>query len=217
MVNTVSESMRGAEEAYSGWESPGNPKDVVDRAPSHTSLGVCTDGILGRRDVPCPHALRLVSLVMFLCTERPVKKRWGQVVAGRCLRFTLRNRACMVSLDHIWRWICCGSRRSGLPCSVAAELWSVLALLPLSFTNLRPVVDGQAACSDASKNGGAVCVSRQLSSIGLRHIAAQTRPMPHVAAKTFGLLSLFDGVGEARQAWSLLGLEVAAYFSVELD
>ena len=101
LINTVAPSMSGAERCYAVWNSPGSPEDAVDRQLEAQSLGVRTDGTVGRRDVPAEYFPPLISLIFHMVTSERVRKRDLQVTCGRLLRCVLRNRATSICLDQV--------------------------------------------------------------------------------------------------------------------
>ena len=217
VLGTSSPFMESAKKAYVVWNSPGSPEDSVDRAAVCKLLGVVNDGVLGKRLVPTECHGRLVSVLLYLIASQKVAKREIQVAAGRILRFVLRNRATMVSLDNTWRWISLWRGRAPLPAGVVAEFLSAMCLLPLCVTDLRRTVSSHPACTDASYGGGGACVGSRLTCSGVRRARRLRSPAEQRSGSEFGIISLFDGVGGARRACELLDTPVGMFVSVELE
>ena len=217
LAGSTSPFMEKAEEAYLFWNSPGSPEDAVDRAQVFKLLGVVNDGVAGKRMVPTECFGRLVSLLLYLMTSPRVSKRDLQVGAGRSLRFILRNRATMISLDNTWRWIASWQGRRPVPAEVASEFLSVMCLLPLCVTDLRRSVSGVPAATDASYGGGGACIGTRLTASGMRRSRRLRSPVEQVSGTELGIFSLFDGIGGARRACELLDMPVGMFVSVEIE
>ena len=215
LLGTEAEVLTVADRAYAVWHSPESPEDRVDRALVMRTLGVVNDGDAGRRDVPPECFEKLMSLVLFLLGSNRVTKRDMQIVAGRSLRYVMRNRSCAVNMDHIWRAIAHWTSPKPIPPEVVTELLGVLCLAPLGYTDLRLKVAKYPSCSDASYSGGACCVATQLTAKGKRRAQGVRTPCELWSATELALVSLFDGVGGARRSWELLNLPVSVFIAVE--
>ena len=217
LVGSTSSVVAETEKCYAVWNSPGSSEDHHDCTPSMQTLGVVNDGIAGRRDVPPECYGKIVSLVRYAVTHDRRSKRDMQVIAGRLLRFILRNRATAVSLDDVWRSIARWRGRHSMGRKVTVELLSALCLLPLCYIDLRLQVCSLPSCTDASYKGGGSCVGVALTPRGRRKARRLKEPQEHVAASELGLLSLFCGIGGLGRAFELLEVPVAAFISVELE
>ena len=215
LLGSEAEGMTAADRCYKVWNSPESPEDRVDRALVARTLGVVNDGLAGRRDVPPDCFPKLASLIFYLLGAEKVRKRDLQIVAGRSLRFVMRNRACAVALDGIWRAIAHWERPQPLTLEVAVELLQVLCLAPLGYTDMRLRVDPWPSCSDASYHGGACCISTSLTQKGKRRAQAVRVPAELVSSSEFALVSLFDGIGGARRSMEMLRLPVGVFIAVE--
>lgn len=132
------------------------------------------------------------------------------------------RRPLLSSLNQIWRMIAAlGSKPEGhrvfLRREVALELVRFLCLTPLAFMNIRAPFDKRVSVSDASLQGGGVCVSRGLSSYGVLAASSTVRGDVVEPQDIDQVLSigLFDGIDALRVALDTLGVPVAGHISVE--
>ena len=97
----------------------------------------------------------------------------------------------------------------------AEELLGLLLVLPLVYFDFRAGVSPVVSCSDASEQGGGVCVARALSAVGREAALRRLRPLANLFRGRVGLWESFAGIGGARRAFELLGIHPAFYVAVE--
>ena len=138
-------------------------------------------------------------------------------------------------LDRIWPKGNLKIRRQLSP-QIAQELVHFISLLPLAATDLRAEISPAVTCSDASEEGGGLCVSGSLTAEGasmLRHLQSAAyldsrlscfRPhgaMPSYDGGASGprvvVVSLFDGVAALMCALCRLRCQIVAFGSSEID
>ncbi len=98
---------------------------------------------------------------------------------------------------------------------LAEELLSLLVILPLIYFDFRAAVSPLVSCSDASEQGGGVCVARALSDAGREAALRRLRPLANLFRGRVGLWESFAGIGGARRGFELLGIHPAFYVAVE--
>ncbi len=98
----------------------------------------------------------------------------------------------------------------------AEELLGLLLVLPLVYFDFRAGVSPVVSCSDASEQGGGVCVARALSAVGREAALRRLRPLANLFRGRVGLWESFAGIGGARRAFELLGIHPAFYVAVKL-
>ena len=86
---------------------------------------------------------------------------------------------------------------------------------PLFHTWLGARVDEAITCSDASLRGGAVAISRALTSAGKAFVASQ-RPQNSPQPIPVVVVSLFNGIGGAARCYDICGVEVVAYIACDI-
>ena len=187
-----------------------------------TSRGIRQEGSLGLFAPPSGYLLELLSLTSWVLSLQSVSKKLLQVLGGRWIRVMQFRRATMGILNYFWKWLArchddCRPNRGCLPSAVKEELIMCMTITPLLFADLRLTVDPEVSVSDASNNGGALCVSRGLTELGRTAALADQRLPVQVASESFLLISAFDGIGGVRRAWDLLGLPVGCYASYETN
>ena len=109
--------------------------------------------------------------------------------------------------------------RLPLPGLVQLELVRFCALIPLSHMNFRLAFQPEVTASDASSQGGGICVSSSLTNFGRLASACTVRgevPEEHDFCQVLSI-GLFDGIGALRVACDALGLPMAGHVSIELS
>ena len=179
-----------------------------------TRLGALIDGIAGRISPSGERFGMLIGLTGYVLSRPRVSKHMLQVVCGHWTNaFQLREESSF--LCGVWPLISKMSNWSyfELPLSVRREFVSCLALLLLLQFNLRAPLDPMVTVSDASETGGGACASTGLTPEGRQAFISEISRDPAAGRDEVELISLFDGIGGARQAFNLLGTEVAAFAS----
>ena len=103
-----------------------------------------------------------------------------QVVAGGFVYIIMFRRALLCSLNEIWSHIehlksFPPVKRQRLPKGVRLELLRFMSLCPLAHMDFRMPMGSRVTASDASTQGGGVCISTGLTAYGLMAQKAAVR------------------------------------------
>ena len=97
------------------------------------------------------------------------------------------------------------------------ELMMCIGLLPWTCVDMRLPCSPCVTVSGASLSGGATCSSRGVTRLGEEAVQQWLAGGVSRADDEVALLACFDGIGGARRAMELAGVNVAAYLSCEVD
>ena len=222
LEGSVGDVVQGLREAYLEGGLPRHPKKCVQNQPKAEVQGAWVDGLKGTVCAKPGKVARYVALTLELLVSGMASQRELQVVGGGMVYVAMFRRPLLSSLNHIWTMITdmegTGvNERWSLRKEVACELVRFLGLLPLSFMNMRLGFDPVVTASDASTQGGGICVSRGLSPFGGAAASAAVRGDLPEMHDFYQILSvgLFDGISALRVALDVLQLPVAGHISVE--
>ena len=189
---------------------------TVVRALRAPALGYEFIGDEGVLTVPSRSVRRLVQLTIWMLSKRRVSRKMLQILLGRWTRQFLLRRAGFCLLQQSWQLVTKWPQKpKRWAPSLRAELLMCLSWLPLLQSDLRVAVDPLVTASDASLDGGAVCVGRRLTSAGRSAATSLLRQPSSVVAEGLLVISLFDGIGGARRALDVLGVRPALTVAVE--
>jgi len=141
---------------------------------------------------------------MWLLSQKYLKRKQVQIVAGRWVFAMQFRRPTMSIFNAVWTFV--GGAGKCRIADVRKELAMAIMLCPLMHTSLRASITDRITASDASSTGGAVSVSRALTGEGQdftgssRLADAEARPAPIV------VLSLFNGIGGAFRCYDICGV-----------
>jgi len=208
-----------ARQAYDHWNVPRS----VDKASEHSQLVKRLGGLIDGREgcigpdgARCGTLLGITTHVLGATSGRPHDL---QVVGGNWTCVMIFAKETSGFLGDFWRY--CqwplGSWSQAIPHDVGTELLRVCALLPLMRMDLRAVPSADITVSDASEWGGGVCVSRGLTHQGRGAFEVEMSMVGSSARDEIGLISLCGGIGAARRAFELLGIELAVFVLAEID
>ena len=214
--------VEGLRDAYLEQGLPRHPKKGVENQRKAEVQGAWVDGDKGTVCAKPSKVAKYVALALELLSRGSATQRELQIVGGGFVYVAMFRRPLLSSLNQIWRMIVDmegsqGSLRWVLRREVICELARFVALLPLSFINLRLPFDPVVTASDASTTGGGICMSRGLTPYGLAASSASVRgdlPEEHDFSQIL-TIGLFDGISALRVATDLLRLPVAGHVSVE--
>ncbi len=205
---------------YERWEVPRNIKKSVARQPLAEVQGAQVDGFLGVAYPRESKLLKYMAAGLKLISQQQVTQREVQVVCGGLVYISMFRRPLLGCLNVVWRFVESfndGSKLKPLPVECKFEILRFLGLLPLSRLNFRLGVHPQVTCSDASTQGGGICVSQGLTPVGVLASGGELRGCePELVSEGQVLcVGLFDGIGALRVALDLLSVDVGGYISVE--
>jgi len=112
--------MEATDACYDLVGAVGNPAQDIWRARLSTSLGITTDGVLGRLDVPTMYLTRLLSLTIWIAVQPVVYRRQLQVVGGRWVRVCQLRRQISACFNLFWQYVGSPRRPGPIPKAVIA-------------------------------------------------------------------------------------------------
>ena len=151
---------------------------------------------------------KLLKTTLWFLAQKSMPRRRLQMVMGRWVFAMQFRRPYMSNFHKVWE--ATSTRRTSPKVMRALRLELVYACfgIGLLHTSMTAKVGEDSTCSDASLWGGAIAISRHLSSEGKAFLSSQT---PEVRPKRIPVvvISLFNGVGGAPRCYDLAGVEVA--------
>ena len=165
MANTMSPTQARQRLAYDRIGVDISERKEHIREPCVIRMGAEIDGVNGFLCAPRDKMME-TGWLMIWCLSRPsLSPRMTMVVLGRFIRCFEFRRPLMGLLNKCWpKSMWCRPRK--VPDSHAHELLTASCLLSLAVMDLRTPVSGLVTCSDASTEGGGMCVSAGLTSAG---------------------------------------------------
>ena len=167
-----------------------------------------------------PSRWSLINFTLWVLGRRWVNRKTLQVLGGQWVHALQFRRECSSLLNRFWEFVGCSRWESTyrvLPAGVKTEVRKLLGILPLLVFDLRAPPHGVVTASDASETGGGVCRARGLTERGRDEVARREGRTGARGRDRVCLISLCDGIGGAKRALDLLGVETAAYASSEID
>jgi hypothetical protein len=172
------------------------------------------DGKLGRCQ-PGPDKLdKLLAMGWTLLGMR--RRHWRHLAAyGGQLCFAMQfRRSAFCVLDVFWSALYSGAS-DDLWFDVSDEILASMLVLPLVYMDFKAPVSDLVTCSDASEQGAGVCVARSLSDGGREALVRALSPLANLLHGAVGLWESFAGIGGAREALFILGIQPVFYVAVE--
>ena len=212
----------GLREAYEEKGLPRHPKKGVENQLSAEIQGAWLDGRKGTLCARPSKIMKYVALALDVLERGACTQRELQVIGGGFVYIAMFKRPLLSALNHIWSQI---TDMEGRPLQerwsvrpvVALEMVRFLCLIPLASMNLRLKFDHMVTASDASTQGGGICMSTGLSPYGGAAASAAVRgeiPEEHDFSQILSI-GLFDGMAALRVALDVLQLPIAGHISVE--
>eukprot|EP00438_Fugacium_kawagutii_P035486 Skav230564 [mRNA] locus=scaffold2372:215072:220645:- [translate_table: standard] len=203
------------------------------REPVIIRMGAYVDGQAGIISAPRSKMFEVMGFFVWaLGQDKPINKSL-RMILGRLVRCFEFRRPLMSLLRSCWP---SGSVLAARPWKVEAfrSLLRACIMLPMAQADLRAQVDGLVSASDASEDGGGLCVSNQLSDEGdrireqlnspefQRSRCAPFQPAGAMLADSpkgprIFVLSLFDGVAAIMVALCRLPCRVVGFAASEID
>ena len=178
--------------------------------PKAEELGCFIDGETGTMGVTIERLLRLCHATLFFIGKNLLNKKMAQILAGRWIHVLQFRRAGMSCLDEIWKYIGGNPNKRADLRAVRRELLTCMNLCPLLVTSLTSKIASFITASDASSTGGAIAISRTLTSTGKDYVLSSRLAASEVIHAPILVLSLFNGIGGSLRAYDVLGIQVAA-------
>ena len=147
-----------------------------------------------------------------------------QVICGGLVYVAMFKRPLLAALNQVWQTIVAldglpRNQRVPLRREVLAELCRFLGLIPLAFSSFRQPFDEAVTASDASMDGGGICISRGLTPYGAAAALSTVRgdiPELHDFCQVLSI-GLFDGISALRVSLDVLQAPLAGHISVEAN
>lgn len=203
------------------------------RQPLVVRMGAEVDGILGTIRPPASKMLEVAWFGLWLLRKQCPNRKALLMVLGRYIRCFEFRRPLMSLLEDCWPK---ANQPTFAPLSklCVQSILRAAASLAMCSTNLRAAVDGRVSCSDASEQGGGLCVSAGLTSTGDELLAslqqpayvhtrispfssAGAMPVPNPCGPRVFVISLFDGISALMVGLSRLPCQIVAFASSEID
>ena len=178
-------------------------QQVVDR------LGARLDGAFGAASTPPLFDLRLVGLTLWALRQERVPQKALQILPGRWVRNIQFRREASAGFKGLWRQLRVEARQT-LSLDTREELLQALALLPFLLTDFRLVVIPLVTARDASESGFGIPRPSSLSARGQVALVELQGAAAPMATNKVGLVEVCGGIGGARRALELLGVEAAS-------
>ena len=218
----VAPEVAALRQEYLAWGLPRHPGKAVSRSVVAEVQGAVVDGTLG---VAYPKGQKLskyMTIAYKLVHETYATQKQMQVVCGGLVYFSTFRRQLLGGLNMVWSFIesfkTCGRHHQVIPLGVKVEIYRFLCLVPLCRMSFRLPLNPTVTCSDASTQGGGVCVARGLTNFGAKvALGEASKEVAEDGSGRVFSIGLFDGIGCLRVALDLLGSEVAGHICVEKD
>ena len=179
-------------------------------------LGAFVDGNNGFIGGSPSRLLGLIQSTLFILSLNSLNKKLLQVIVGRWIHVMQFRRPAMCILSAVWDFIGKSMvKRKALLNAVRRELFGCLGLVPLLHTFLGSKVSDLITASDASSKGGAVGISRTLTSVGEDYVRAVLGTMDYFGEIPVLVISLFNGIGGAFRTYDILGLRPKGLISFD--
>ena len=206
---------------YERWGVPRNLKKAVQRSSLCELQGATVDGEAG---VAYPREVKMAkyfSMAVDLCQQRSATQKQWQVVCGGLVYVSMFRRPLLGSLNQVWRHILSYDQTQckvlATPHECKLEILRFLGMMPLARLDFRLDMHPMVTCSDASSQGGGMCASTALTSLGGMVCRGALRgecPEQGDAMVVFSI-GLFDGIGALRVALEVVSVRVIGHVSVE--
>jgi len=201
---------------YRAWGVP-RAADKSTEGYYGATLGGCIDGDRGWISLGTVKSMELAEATFYILRQDPPTRKDVSMVSGRWVFVFQFRRTMMVILMGVFDVInlkVVAWRR--IP-ALGEELMMALAMLPLLGMDLRQRVSDVVTCSDASETGAGVCVSRNMTDVGLARLNSGIRAAGGSRANGLCAVETFAGIGGMRRALEILGVVPALYLHAEVD
>eukprot|EP00435_Cladocopium_sp_Y103_P022889 s2074_g5.t1 len=168
-------------------------------------LGAQLDGSARTMGPSLERMIKLVHATVVLLSRKSLSRKLVQVLAGRWVHVFQFRRPAMSFLEATWEYVSSTGVRIDLQMKVRREMFACMCALPLVHTFLGANISEVLTASDASHFGGAVGISRQLTSAGEDFVRSTLRPDPFLKSNIM-VISLFHGIGGSFRTYDILGI-----------
>ena len=189
----------------------------VEQGIEGCTLGGVIDGVIGKAGPSHKRLAELISISCWLLRKTVANRMVASMGAGKWVFALQFRRQLMVIMDSIWL-ITSGSQRSWSQlCTVEEELLLLCAGVGFLSIDMRAEASEIVTVSDASESGGGSCRSVGLTDLGREALAYLTTSSQGPGRDEVVLIESFGGIGGARRAVDLLGVEIALHIHLEQD
>eukprot|EP00435_Cladocopium_sp_Y103_P016983 s2158_g4.t1 len=206
--------------AMRAWHGAGvltaDDKQVLG-AEQATELGIRIDGKNGLLGASPERIFKTCLATLRILKTHAISPKETQVVLGRWIFVLQFRRPAMAVLARAWAALETPWPSVRTKNELLKELQMLLCLAPVLQVDLRSDYDEQVTCSDASESGGAAAAASSLSWSGrtLVNTLRDTRLAPLEIPVL--VVSAFNGVGGSFRIYDILGVNVAARVSIEIN
>ena len=205
--------------AEDAWRRSGivtSEKKRVSDADQVAELGAIVDSNTKVLMVSTERFLKnILGTLLVIGNDRLVKKDL-QILGGRWIHALQFRRAAMCRLNEIWAFVGEKAGKSSRPFAVRRELLGLCLMAPLLHSYLAADISSVTSASDASMTGGAVGISRSLTTAGENFVRGARLANQDVKKIPVLVVSLFNGVGGAFRCYDILGVQPAGGIAVEI-
>ena len=220
----VSPLVEAVREAYRQTGLPMHPKKSVSQQFQGEVQGAWVDGRKGYVMAKPSKVVKYIRLALELICGGKASQKELQVIGGGFVYAAMFRRPALSGLNHLWRMIVALDQKPKsvkvlLKREVVLELVRFITLTPLLYMDLRTPFDEVVTASDASTQGGGVCVTYGLTPYGDMASQGAVRGQAFEDPLQVQVLSvgLFDGISALRVALDGLLAPVAGHISVEMQ
>ena len=223
MEGTCPAGVLALRQEYERWEVPRNLKKSVQRSSRCELQGATVDGDAGLAYPRENKLAKYFGLALTLCRQEFATQKQWQVVCGGLVYFSMFRRPLLGGLTQVWQHILAfdrtGKRWMRTPGDCRLEILRFLGMLPLARLDFRLDMHPMVSCSDASLQGGGVCATSSLTSLGGMVSQGALRGEVPEPKEDFSVFSvgLFDGIGALRVALETINVTVLGHASVECN
>ena len=207
------------EKAEEAWQKAGIVSSVKKRVVSAAEiqeLGSNINGEVNTIGISGERFLKIVLATFYVLGCRRLERKLLQIVGGRWIHALQFRRAGMCVLQDIWKMTSGKAHGPLLPFRVRRELLTLCCLVPLLHTSLSSPLMKVVTASDASLRGGAVGISRALSTTGEAFVRGARAAAQAPGKVPIFVVSLFNGIGGAFRIYDILGLQILGGVAVDL-
>eukprot|EP00438_Fugacium_kawagutii_P027135 Skav225198 [mRNA] locus=scaffold3065:268759:273280:+ [translate_table: standard] len=205
------------EGAWSSQSILSSAKKRVAGEPKVLELGASLDGTQKLVGGSGERILKLIQSTLVVISKERMRLKWVQVVVGRWVHLFSFRRAAMVVLDEVWKCQRVGEVGRLQMDKVRSELFQCCMMGLMIQADVGASISAITTASDASSTGGAVGVSRLLSSQGSDYVAADRLEGNGARLVPVMVISLFNGIVCTFRCYDLIGVSPLVGFSFELS
>ena len=200
------------------WRAAGivsSQEKSVTNCSSATELGAHISGKGQWMGASPERLIKLCKATMWVADKSLLARKTMQILMGRWNFAMQFRRPYMSHFQTIWQLLSWQRPRKSMIDDAREELVFGMYGICLLHSWLGLRLDETVMCSDASMDGGAVAISRSLRPMGEAFLTSQS---PEARARRIPVvvISLFNGIGGARRAYDVAGVEPMGLIMVDI-